>query len=154
MCLEGCPAENQSYGTCLYDLDLSFDERQCFATYSSKPYINKYCLPSDKTKREPIEDYLSQKYIEILAGDIVRSWDLIFLSGIFVSIIGTLCLSIFKFEVFLLKLSIFVIICCVFVMFGGFSYLVFHEGERQEHRKCDDMKGLTIENCVFDTTED
>ncbi|CAG9311414.1 unnamed protein product [Blepharisma stoltei] len=150
VCLSGCPAYTVEYGVCLYDTDLSIDINQCFSTYPSKPYKNKYCIPAEKDKRKKVYEFIDDRNIENWAGDIVRSWDLLLLSGIFTSILGTLWLIVFKVKLGFLRVLIYLNLALFFVLIEGLSYEIFKEGDREEDRLCEDKGPVVMESCSFD----
>mmetsp|Transcript_8784 Transcript_8784/g.1233 ORF Transcript_8784/g.1233 Transcript_8784/m.1233 type:complete len:116 (+) Transcript_8784:177-524(+) len=62
ICLDGCPVVDAPGVVCLYEPDHTtpHSTTDCFDAYESRPYFNRYCLPSDDGMREEVIDYWNE----------------------------------------------------------------------------------------------
>lgn len=75
LCLAGCPAVASIESLCLYSpAGIEIDEYECFNSYPSKPFFNKYCLPSDYHQRKAVLDWLysADQVMTRVVGDLAR----------------------------------------------------------------------------------
>ena len=75
VCLQGCPVTNSPEALCLYDQTMQeMDDFGCFDAYMSKPFYNKYCLPSDYHQRRKVLDWLlsPDQVMSRVVGDMAR----------------------------------------------------------------------------------
>lgn len=96
ICLSGCPVQSSIESLCLYDqnhtLITDFD---CYNSYVSKPFYNRYCLPADHLRRSAAIAYLydSERVMSRVMGDLARvtvtqAWDILAIAGV---IAGAVC---------------------------------------------------------------
>lgn len=75
LCLEGCPTVEATESVCLYGEDgFPITDTGCYDAYPSKPFFNKYCLPSEYHKRKEVLTYLysRDKVMSRVVGDLSR----------------------------------------------------------------------------------
>lgn len=75
LCLSGCPVTTSIESLCLYTEDgTELEQYQCYNSYPSKPFFNKYCLPSDYYQRRVVLDWLysADQVMSRVVGDLAR----------------------------------------------------------------------------------
>jgi hypothetical protein len=75
LCLAGCPATDSIESLCPYNsIGTEIEDFECYNTYTSKPFFNKYCLPSEYHKRRAVLDWLysADQVMTRVVGDLAR----------------------------------------------------------------------------------
>lgn len=157
VCLEGCPVTVARNAVCLYAPDHTTEDPagQCYTSYPSKPFFNKYCLPADPVYRAQVMDYLysTEKVVTRTIGDIYRAWDIVVIAGL---IPCTLALAYYLW----LYLSRGLIWLAVGLMFAlaftlaSLAFLAYEEAWRVDDRLCSDFHMVIMTHCQSDSYSD
>lgn len=160
-CLTGCPAFEATESICPYGVDgFPLDSTGCFDAYPSKPFFNKYCLPSDYHQRKEVLIYLysQDKVMSRVVGDLSRAWDIL---AVMLTITGVSVLV----YVLVLKIPgkghkianfLFYAVNLPFLLFlfAVMTYLLYEEKSRVKGKLCDDFGPVHMQDCAEGDTAD
>ena len=160
-CLSGCPAFEATESICPYAEDgFAFNYTGCYDAYPSKPFFNKYCLPSDYHLRKEVLIYLysQDKVMNRVVGDLSRAWDI---PAIMLTITGVAVLA----YILILKIPgsmhkpinlFFYFINTLFLLFlfAVLPFLLYEEKSRVKGKLCDDFGPVHMQECAEGDTAD
>ena len=150
-CMEGCPILSTQHSVCYYDTDHVTDisALPCYASYTSKPFFSRYCLPSNSVYRERVLDWLyrQQQVSTRVAGDLERGWDIVAVSDL----VALAVLMIFLLGLFMGKCIIVQagsVLLVLMALMSVLCYVIYEESWRIDGRICDTENSVPMEDCA------
>ena len=159
LCLSGCPIAISSEAICLYDSNRTLvTDYDCFDSYITKPFFNRYCLPADHTRRTPAISYLfdSERVMSRVMGDLAKvtvtqAWDILAIAGLItgaVCVIYVLGLRFHRKNHTEATLPLFILSAVgASFLLSVMCYLVYHESERMDDHICGDFGPISMVDC-------
>ena len=150
LCLEGCPVLATQHSVCYYDTNHVTDVTAlpCYASYTSKPFFTRYCLPAQSAAREVVLDWLyrRQQVSTRVVGDLVRGWDIVAVADLVViAILMMLLLGLFVGKCILTQAG--AVVLALVALMGVLCYVIYEESWRIEGRVCDTENSVPMEDC-------
>lgn len=150
LCLEGCPVLSTPHSVCYYDTNHVTDVTAlpCYASYTSKPFFTRYCLPANSVSREIVLNWLyrQQQVSTRVVGDLMRGWDVVALADLVaIAILMMLLMGLFVGRCVLMQAG--AVLLALMALMAALCYAIYEESWRIEDRVCSTENNVPMEDC-------
>jgi hypothetical protein len=152
ICLRGCPVVAADNAVCLYDTDGETELLDnCYDAYESKPYFNRYCLPSDEDLRDEVDDFFDnhEARITLILGDIYRGWDVMGMACLIAAGVGLSFMFLMRVG-WMTYVVVYSSMLLLALEFAAVVYLVYKDSDRVDENRCDDFGPVDMQDCDSD----
>jgi hypothetical protein len=152
ICLRGCPVVEAENAVCLYDTDGETELLDnCYDSYESKPYFNRYCLPSDEDLRDEVDDFFDnhEARITLILGDIYRGWDIMGMACLIAAGVGLSFMFLMRVG-WMTYVVVYSSMLLLVSEFAAVVYLVYRDSDRVDENRCDDFGPVDMQDCDSD----